>query len=448
MKLSRRTVLRGTGVALALPLLDAMLDSKGRLLGAAQAAGEAFPLRVMAYHFPHGVVQDRWRPAAVGDTWELTEGLMPFSELKGDITVVSNLDQTAGFAGIGGQHAQGMPAFASGSPGIGSGSSGPSFDQVLAEEMGAATPFRSLVANNEQAGTSAEQATTAHMNNIAWGSNGRPVEAQRDLMKFYATLVSAGPASAPGGAAAPSGPSPEAVALLARKKSVLDHVIGEINALNTRVGSVDRTRLQAHLEAVRELERQIQALPPTAGGACAGVESPTGDADADAALRATAYGKAYAMAFACDMTRYASFAMSNGYCDRNYPQFTMNPKGYHLRTHEDIDDAYSATMVVYFAKIFASFLSELKKVHEGDGTLLDNCLIYYGSENSSGYHTFDRMPVVLAGKAGGKLTPGRHLTYPKGTSLARLFLSLLQLAGSKTTQFGKGGDSPLPELLT
>jgi hypothetical protein len=104
--------------------------------------------------------------------------------------------------------------------------------------------------------------------------------------------------------------------------------------------------------------------------------------------------------------------------------------------------------ITYFAGLYASLLGELKSTTEGAGTLLDNCLIYYGSELGEGWHTCTSMPVVLAGRAGGRVVPGRHLLYAPGTPLAKLFLAILQLAGSKTVTFGMGGDMPLDGLTS
>src|SRR6266478_1196370 len=167
-RLSRRAVLRGAGLSIALPTLDAMMDGRGRWYGLAEAAAVPAPVRVMAFHFPHGVVLSQWTPAASGPSYTITPGLAPLAMYQKDFNVITALQQTAWNKGPGGGHANGFPDFATAVPSIGQGAGGPSFDQVLAAELGTATRFRSLVANNEQAGSAAEGATTAHMNNISW----------------------------------------------------------------------------------------------------------------------------------------------------------------------------------------------------------------------------------------------------------------------------------------
>ena len=447
-QIARRTFLRAAGISIGLPTLDAMIDGKGRWLREARAATTP-PVRVMAFHFPHGVVLSQWTPATTGTGYALTPGLMPLAAYQGDINVLSNLEQKCWNMGPGGGHANGMPDFATGVVSIGTGAGGPSFDQVLAAELGAATTFRSLVGHREQADGATEGATTAHMNNVSWAAAGMPAPADRDPMHFFSTLVSAVPQAS---STATSGPTPEVLAAIARKKSVLDHVMGEISSLETRVGTVDKARLDSHLSSLREVER-IATMTPTVSPnnlSCMAPVAPTADEIMSYDLRTKIYLRMFALAFRCDLTRYASMAQSNGYDSRVYTDLTGNIGDHHGITHNGTYGPMPPTVemkfVTYFMGILAYLLNELKSTQEGAGTLLDNCLIYYGSEMGEGWHVAKQMPVVLAGKAGGKLQTGRHLLYPMGTPLAQLFLSILQLGGSKTQTFGLGGTTPLPML--
>jgi len=447
-QLARRTFLRAAGISLALPTLDAMIDGKGNWLRKAQAA-TAPPVRVMAFHFPHGVVLSQWTPATTGTGYALTPGLMPLAAYQGDINVISNLNQLCWGKGPGGGHANGMPDFATGVISIGTGAGGPSFDQVLGAELGAATKFRSLVGHREQADGATEGATTAHMNNVSWAAAGMPAVADRDPMHFFSTLVSAIPDAA---TTAQTGPTPEVLAAVARKKSVLDHVMGEIASLQNRVGSVDKARLDSHLSGLREVER-IATMTPTVSASnlsCMTPVAPTADEIMSYSDRTKIYSRMFALAFRCDLTRYASMAQSNGYDSRVYTDLTGSIGDHHGITHNGnygpMPPTIEMKFVTYFMGQLAYLLNELKSTQEGAGTLLDNCLIYYGSEMGEGWHVAKQMPVVLAGKAGGKLTTGRHLLYPADTPLSQLFLSILQLGGSKTTTFGMGGTTPLANL--
>jgi hypothetical protein len=449
-QLTRRTLLRAAGISIALPTLDAMLDGRGRWLRKAQAATPP-PVRVMAFHFPHGVVLSQWTPATTGTGYALTPGLMPLADYQGDINVISNLEQTSWAKGPGGGHANGMPDFATAVVSIGTGAGGPSFDQVLANELGADTKFRSLVGHREQADGATEGATTAHMNNVSWSAAGMPAPADRDPMHFFSTLVSAIPQAS---TTTQTGPTPEVLAAIARKKSVLDHVMGEISSLQNRVGSVDRARLDDHLASLREVERIATAMPTTAPSnlSCLAPTPPTADEIMDYNQRTKIYLDMFALAFRCDLTRYASMAQSNGYDSRVYTDLTGNIGDHHGITHNGnygpMPPTVEMKFVTYFMGQLAYLLNALKSTPEGAGTLLDNCLIYYGSEMGEGWHVATQMPVVLAGKAGGKVQTGRHILYPMGTPMGRLFLTILQLAGSKTTSFGLGGDTPLAELTS
>ena len=470
--LSRRTMLRGSGIAIALPTLDAMMDGRGRWYGIAQAATTP-PVRVMAFHFPHGVVQAQWVPTATGLNYPLSPSLMPLAAFQKDFNVITGLNQTAWNMGPGGGHANGVPDFATAVPSIATGAGGPSFEQVLAAEFGAATKFRALVANNEPPSTDAEGATSAHCNNISWTGPGMPALSERDPLNFFMTLVSA----VPGGASA----SPEAKAAAAQKKSVLDHVLGEISRLQTRVGSRDKALLDQHTGSIREIERILADMPATAstGGECqapapiadptmlvdmtsAPVKNEIGDGSAmprpvgiaAATARAQLFLRLFATAFRCDLTRYASFAMSNAFYDRRAPEFGAMT-GLHQITHGVAPGGPGATQAsveaqfnAWFTGLLAYLMGELKSTMEGAGTLLDNSLIYLGSEISIGSHSNVNMPVVLAGRAGGAVVTGRHLAFPTGTPLAKLFLAMLKFAGSKTATFGLGGNAPLDGLTT
>jgi hypothetical protein len=442
--------LRAAGVSIALPTFEAMIDSRGNWLHEARAATPP-PVRVMAFHFPHGVVLSQWTPTTTGTGYALTPGLMPLAPFQGDINVISNLEQQCWGKGPGGGHANGMPDFATAVVSIGTGAGGPSFDQVLAAELGAATKFRSLVGHREQADGATEGATTAHMNNVAWSGPGMVAPADRDPMHFFSTLVSAIPQAS---GTAQTGPTPEVQAAIARKKSVLDHVAGEIATLQNRVGSVDKKRLDAHLTSLREVERVATQMPAVVPSnlSCVAPTPPTADEIMTYSTRTKIYSRMFALAFRCDLTRYASMAQSNGYDSRVYTDLTGSMMGdHHGITHNGnygpMPPTIEMKFVTYFMSELAYLLNELKQTPEGTGTLLDNCLIYYGSEMGEGWHVAKQMPVVLAGKAGGKLQTGRHLLYPMGTPLSQLFLSILQLGGSKTTSFGLNGTMPLPNLV-
>ena len=271
-------------------------------------------------------------------------------------------------------------------------------------------------------------------------------------MHFFSTLVSAIPAAA---STTQTGPTPEVLAAIARKKSVLDHVMGEIGSLQNRVGTVDKSRLDSHLTGLREVER-IATMMPTAvpsNLSCVAPTPPTADEIMDYNLRTKIYLRMRSPWRSAATSRATPASRrSNGYDSREYTDLTGKMGDHHGITHNGnygpMPPTIEMKFVTYFMGQLAYLLNELKSTcPRARGRCTDNCLIYYGSEMGEGWHVAKQMPVVLAGKAGGKLQTGRHLLYPMGTPMGQLFLSILQLGGSKTQTFGLGGTTPLAGLV-
>ena len=446
MKLmNRRTLLRGAGISIALPALDAMIDGRGRWFFGEGRALAAPPVRVMSFHFPHGVDGQvpNWTPSTQGKGYAITPLLMPLAAYQNDFNVISGISQNAVKAGgVGGGHARGMPCFATATMSTSAGAGGPSFDQKLANEFGTATKFPSIVANNEKAGTISEGATTAHMNNIAWSEAGKLVPADRDPVALFSRLVSQIPTGP-----AMTGPPAAVSTITAQKRSVLDHVTQEVTALGAKVGTADRARLDDYMTGLRELERQLLS-PANVSAGCRAPDAPAAAAASDDPVpRAQAFLRLIATAFKCDLTRYASFAMSNGFDTRVYPQIS-SANHHHQLTHSGGNGDNERKWALYFAGFLATLLGELKSSPEGGGTVLDNSLIYYGSEMATGGHATDKMPVILAGRAGGRIDTGRHIVFPSPTPMAKLFLTILKVAGSGATTFGMDGTEVLPGIAT
>jgi hypothetical protein len=358
-----------------------MIDGRGRWWMGQAWAATAPPVRAMAFHFPHGVVLKNFTPATTGKGYAMTPILTPLAAFQNDFNVLSGVDQVALRMGVGGgDHARGIPCFATASVGNPAGSGGPSFDQVLASELGAATKFRSLVAHNQPAGTITEGATTAHMNNISWSAAGKFVPAERDPQAFFNTIVGAVPAGGP-----PTTTLGTPVPLSAQKKSVLDHVNAEMTSLSAKVGAADKARLDDYTTGLRELERQLMA-PAFMTAGCV-QPAPVGDTT-DFVTRAKVFLRLFATAFKCDLTRYASFALACGFDTHVYPDVTTITKHHHDITHSGTygpDGGVTETnLSTYYMSLLAFLLGELKAAPEGGGTVLDNSVIYFGSEMAEG----------------------------------------------------------------
>jgi hypothetical protein len=303
--------------------------------------------------------------------------------------------------------------------------------------------------NNEPPTTATDDFTTAHMNNISWSAKETFVPPMRDPAVIFTQLFGV-PVSPPAGG---SGGAPTTGVDVAskRKQSILDYVAGQTTALSARLGGDDKARLDQHLTSIRELERQIMTppitTPPPAGSGCAQPASPAMNLPAD--QRAYANLSLLATALSCGLTRYASFAMANGFYTNPLPGFPKVTE-YHNYVHQNTGatDDDVALLIPYWVDKFAFFLNLLKKAgDDGTSTVLDNSIIFFSSEMATGEHYRYAMPVVVAGKAGGALKTGRHLSYPD-VAIARLLLTLVQLAGVNATTFGEDGKSPLPELLS
>ena len=316
-QMTRRTFLRAAGISVALPTLDAMIDGRGHWLREARAATPP-PVRVMAFHFPHGVVLSQWTPATTGTGYAMTPGLMPLAAYQNDINVISNLEQLCWGKGPGGGHANGMPDFATAVVSIGTGAGGPSFDQVLAAELGAATKFRSLVGHREQADGATEGATTAHMNNVCWAA-ARHAGARRsrsDALLHDARLGRAAGVDDDGvGPDARGAGGGRAQEERARPRHGRDQQPADAaSARSTRRGSTTTSRACARSSGSRRICRRWRR---TTSRACRpSRRRPTRSCPTRTARRSTL--RMFALAFRCDLTRYASMAQSNGYDSRVY----------------------------------------------------------------------------------------------------------------------------------
>ena len=445
--LSRRALLRGAGVAVALPVLDAMLDAKGLLGGAvAHAQGRTFPVRLITMHWPNGTVMSRWTPPDAGAAYTLSESLRPLGgftlpdgaevpAMRGDVNVISGLQNTVAPLGVtGGGHIRALGAFGNGMPMQMASAGGVSVDQVAAGALGTATRFPSIPVAVQPAETANwDGASAAIFNNLSWAGLDRPVPADRDASVLFNRLF-----TTPGSSSAA-----ERAALY--RRSVLDYVGADISRLGTRLGAVDHRRLDEHLTSIRELERQASV----ATAACTLATAPNhpealaGDEFARLMMRLLV------MAMRCDLTRYASFQLyhpGNLYPWLGPAWTNLERHGLSHRTDPEANDLI-VIATQYNVQQFAYLCSLLKAAPEGDGSMLDNALVYVTSEVSEGStHTYTDMPVLLGGKGGGRVVTGRHVRYAGDPTFNDMFVSMLNYAGVPTTTFGYDGHGPLPQL--
>lgn len=425
LRLDRRTVLRGllggVGVSVGLPILEANLDATRR---ARAAAG--FPRRFGLFFWGNGVLPAKWNPigAGEGEAWQLNEQMAALAPHKAKISVVSGMNVLVGNSI---PHGSGPAGLLSGAPLIvRSGDdftfSAPSIDQVLAQEIGGDTRFRSLeVGVRPGPGLSYNGPE----------SRNPPESSPR---RVFERLFG-------GGFRAP-GSEPIVDPKLRLRRSVLDAVIGDANRLSGKLGTADRQRVQQHLEGVRDLERRLQRLeenPPNLE-ACAAPEMPAADyPDVEGRPRLSEISRVMcdliAMALACDQTRVFSHWFTHPV---NNVLFPGAPAGHHRLTHDEPGDQPQVDAIVKTIIAELAYLVEaLDRVPEGDGTLLEHSVVLGTTDVSFGRtHALDDYPLVLAGSACGALKMGLHYRSPSGENASKLMLTLLRAMGVARAEFG------------
>lgn len=428
-RLSRRAVLRGAGAAVALPLLDAMLDGCRRPHGAGPRdagphdAGSAPPVCLVTWFFAHGTKMDAWTPSEEGRRWGVTPCLEPLAAHRDDLLVLSGLANAAPelLSSAGGPHSRGAASWASGMPTSTAGARGPTFERRAAAELGGATRLRALSVVNAPETPSVESGSSAMLTNLSWLGPGRPAPALRDPARLFEALF--------GGGGIGDG----------SERSVLDHVRGDLAALRARVGRDDRARVDEHLESVRDMERAASPRADAAARACAAGQRPP-DGNFPAPERARLLLRLVATALRCDLTRFASFALSNALNNDPLPWLGLGD-GHHDLTHRDDHD--TIVRITRDAMGHAAFFLDQLAAPDAHGRLIDRCLVFISSEVSDGaVHDYRNLPVLLAGRGGG-VAPGSHVRVEPRTPICRLYLSLLQRAGSRADRFGFDGDAPL-----
>ena len=422
--LSRRTFLRGAGVTLALPVLNAMTPSS--LRGATSSSAAAPPKRFAFIYTPNGYNQSTFLPTQTGLNWSLPTALQPLAPIQSDITLVTGLDRT--YVGGTGVHAQCGACWLTSSPPVetldGAFPTNITLDQVIAQEQGRDTMLPSLELSCNDF---ADNKETKYFECISWAGPGYAANTEKDPRAVFRRLFGR-PASAP-------------------TRSVLDVVLAEARDLQRRLGRDDRQKLDEYLTSVRSTEQRIERAeraatriqrPPFAEPE--GIPEKRGDY-----LRLQA--ELFVLAFQQDLTRVATLVVDPERWDspRMFHDVFDKPQNHHVLTHTKGDDAKAAITKIdrFHIEFYAHVVSRLKSIREGDGTLLDSTVLAMGSGISDGdSHNYGDLQVLLAG---GGLRRG-HLRYDGDRPLADLWLTLAQQGGARRPRFADS-TGPLKELL-
>lgn len=431
-RLSRRTVLRGLGAGIALPLLDAMTPAL-----AAPASSKA-PVRLAFVYVPNGIIKEEWTPASTGKDWETTRLLKPLEAFRDDLFVLSGLTDNNGNAlGDGaGDHARAGASYLTGvHPKKTAGADiqgGISADQVAARLIGDSTRIPSLELGCEDArtvGNCDSGYSCAYTNSISWRSPTTPMPPELNPRLVFERLF---------GSVDLSLDEATRDRRARYRKSILDLVREDTGRLVRDLGAADRRKVDEYLTAVREVEKRIQHAESDNLELLPQIEKPAGIPISFNDYLGLQYDL-LALAFQTDTTRISTLMVGREGSLRVYPEIGV-PDPHHPLTHHRENPEWIAKVAkinAFHTELFARFLGKLKATPEGEGSLLDQTMIVYGSGLSDGNrHTHEDLPVLLAGRGGGGLKPGRHLRYPEETPMTNLYLTLLDRAGVKPESIG------------
>jgi len=437
--LSRRAALRGllaTGAAVSIPLpvLDIMLNQNGT----AFAQGQPLNRRYCTWFFGNGVLPPLWVPTSTGADWQLSPQLVSLANVKQYLTVVSGLKRLL----PGSPHPGGSAAATTGGPVTSNSAVVASIDQIVADTISKGAPFRSIELGVTPATPNGPENT---LHTVSHRGVNAPNYPEFDPHALFARLFAGGTTSVD---------AAQLAKLNQAKKSVLDMVTTDATELSTMLGTVDKARLDQHLDGIRELETRLSTT-----NSCVPPQDPTKqgvlidkNSEAPKAVN-TVMAEMAKLAFACDLTRVMSFMFSLPAAHVFYRHLAanMNDDFHDTICHTDPGDQSNQprvnTGVLYAMACLAEFLEKLASVKEGAGTLLDNSLIYVTSCTSWGKtHTVDEWPVLLVGKAGGALAGNRHYRATVNDNLSKVLLSVANIMGCNLTTIGNAEGKVTAEL--
>ena len=436
----RRTMLRGLGASLALPLLDAMVPSMTAL-----AATPANPVRRLGYVFiPMGANLGQWTPTGTGAITELSPILRSLAPVMDQVTVISNMELRNAYPGT---HATSNAAFLSAATSKWTESSdyelATTADQIAAKQIGQSTRLPSIELAMDlltTVGQCDNGYACVYQNNLSWSSPTTPLPAEAHPRMAFERLFGEG------------GSTAERRAELRKDASLLDWVSEDISRLRSKLGPGDRNKVAQYLDSVREVERRIQRAEAAAA------DSHMPDLDRPVGVPAS-YGDhaklmfdLQVLALQGDVTRVTTFQLARETSTRTYPEIGVSDPHHPLTHHKNDPEkmARLAKVNAFHVSLFAYFLEKLKATKEGDGTLLDHSLYLYGSGmGNPDVHDHVNLPTLVAGGA-GRFKGGRHIRYAEPTPLANLHLTLLDRVGVKLDSFAdsKGKIKELAEPLT
>ena len=420
----RRTFLKSIAATLALPSMPSLAQT---------VAKTASPTRMAFIYIPNGVNLDLWRPTGSGKDYAISRTLEPLAELREHFSVLRGLDHDKAFAnGDGaGDHARANATFLTGCQARKTAGAdiqlGESVDQIAARQVGHLTRLPSLELSTDPARSSGNcdsGYSCAYQFNLSWINDSTPAPAERDPRLVFEKMFG-------------SGNEKEDARRRAYRKSILDFVMADAKRLQSRIGSTDRGKMDEYLTAVRDVELRISRAEKFRAEVPED-KRPNGVPET--------YGEHMRMmfdlmhlAFQTDTTRISTFLLAHDGSNRTFPEVDVNSAHHELSHHRSNPQTLESIGKIdrFYVEQLAYFLKKMRDTPEGEGSLLDHSMIVYGGGIADGNrHNHDDLPVLLAGKGNGTLTPGRLIEAPKGTPMTNLYLSLLNRMGAKAQRIG------------
>ena len=435
--LPRRTVLRGLGATLALPVLDAMIPTA--TIGARAAARPVH--RFQTFYVPNGMAMEHWTPSGEGAGFALTPVLEPLGPYRDQVRVLSGLRSNWNYI-----HAGASGSFLTGTTRGGRDETDiiadVSMDQLLARHFADQTQVPSLELSMDRpanAGACSGNLSCVYTHTLSWRSATQPLPTEWNPRAVFETLFG------------DSGSTERSVreTRLRQQQSLLDAVTDKLAALRAELGPGDQVKVEEYTDAVRDVERRIQRAEEQRDLELPDLEQPQG-APSDFEEHLGLMLDLQLLALRSDLTRVITFMLSKEQSARPYPQIGV-PEAHHpLSHHNDRPElvAHMAKINRYHVELFSRYLGMLRETRDGDGTLLDNMTILYGSGiSNSNRHSGDNLPLLVAGGGAGTLPSGRHLVYPEQPTLADLLVTLMDKMGVPVERIGGStGRVPLGTL--
>ena len=426
--ISRRTILRGMGAAVGLPLLDSMVPA----LTGAPAPVKRFGV---VYH-PNGVIYEQWLPQGTGAQFELSPTLKGLEPFKDKLVVVTGLasDQAEALGDGGGDHSRACGTYLTGVHVKKSDSlvgNAVSMDQLAAKAFASETQLSSLqmtVDDNSLLGSCDLGYSCAYSSTVSWLTPTLPLMAENNPRVLFERMFGS------------SDSTDKRVRALRLKQdhSLLDSITDRVSQLQRKLGSADNSKVNDYLAALRDVERRIQKAEEQSSKDLPDVAQPAGIPDGFEPHARLLYDLQL-LAFQSDLTRVITFMYGREQNGRPYPHIGV-PEPHHSVTHHKNEPALMEKCVKiqrHHIALFAEYLGKLRNTPDGDGSLLDHVILLYGSGiSNSDRHTHGPLPTLLAGGGAGTIKGGRHLVYPEHTPLANLQLTLLDKLGVPVDKLG------------